>query len=154
MEQEFLTGKCPKCMQELRVPASLAEFSCMYCGARLAQSDLVTEAAETPAAPDADAYAAALEAEKPETLRGAYELLHNLDNYQRIVDTYDYGRRRLQETLGLDDDAIYELDGYMDFEKYGADCMENDHVIETGFGRLRRLDPPFPEQTQGQQMFR
>ena len=98
-------------------------------------------------------YAAALEAEKPETLRGAYELLHNLDNYQRIVDTYDYGQRRLQETLGMDDDAIYELDGYMDFEKYGADCMENDHVIETGFGRLRRLDPPFPEQTQGQQMF-
>ena len=97
-------------------------------------------------------YAAALEAEKPETLRGAYELLHNLDNYQRIVDTYDYGQRRLQETLGLDE-AIYELDGYMDFEKYGADCMENDHVIETGFGRLRRLDPPFPEQTQGQQMF-
>ena len=38
-------------------------------------------------------------------------------------------------------------------EKYGADCMENDHVIETGFGRLRRLDPPFPEQTPGQQMF-
>ena len=98
-------------------------------------------------------YAAALEAEKPETLRGAYELLHNLDNYQRIVDTYDYGQRRLQETLGLDDDAIYELDGYMDFEKYGADCMENDHVIETGFGRLRRLDPSFPEQTPGQQMF-
>ena len=98
-------------------------------------------------------YAAALETEKPETLRGAYELPHNLDNYQRIVDTYDYGQRRLQETLGLDDDAIYELDGYMDFEKYGADCMENDHVIETGFGRLRRLDPPFPELTQGQQMF-
>lgn len=98
-------------------------------------------------------YAAALEAEKPETLQGAYELLNNLDNYQRIVDTYDYGQRRLQETLGLDDDAIYELDGYMDFEKYGADCMENDHVIETGFGRLRRLDPPFPELTQGQQMF-
>lgn len=98
-------------------------------------------------------YAAALEAEKPETLQGAYELLNNLDNYQRIVDIYDYGQRRLQETLALDDDAIYELDGYMDFEKYGADCMENDHVIETGFGRLRRLDPPFPELTQGQQMF-
>ena len=98
-------------------------------------------------------YAAVLEAEKPETLREAYELLHNLDNYQRIVDTYDYGQWRLQEMLGLDDDAIYEIDGYMDFEKYGADCMENDRVIETGFGRLRRLDPPFSEQTQGQQMF-
>ena len=98
-------------------------------------------------------YAAVLDAEKPETLRRALELLQDLDNYQRIVDTYGYGQRRLQETLGLDDEAIYELDGYMDFEKYGADCMENDHVIETEFGRLQRLEPPFPEQMQGQQMF-
>ena len=98
-------------------------------------------------------YAAVLDAEKPDTLRGALELLQNLENSQRIVDTYGYGQQRLQETLGLDDEAICELDGYMDFEKYGADCMENDHVIETEFGRLRRLEPPFSEQTQGQQMF-
>ena len=100
-------------------------------------------------------YAAVLDAERPETLHRAVELLQNLDNYQRIVvDTYGYGQQRLQETLGLDDEAICELDGYMDFEKYGADCMENDHVMETEFGRLRRLDPPFPEeQTQGQRMF-
>ena len=98
-------------------------------------------------------YAAVLEAEQPETLHRALELLQDLDNYQRIVDTYGYGQQRLQETLELDDEAICELDGYMDFEKYGADCMENDHVIETEFGRLRRLEPPFPEQTQGQQMF-
>ena len=98
-------------------------------------------------------YAAVLETEKPETLRGAYELLRNLDNYQRIVDTYGYGQQRLQETLGLDDEAIYELDGYMDFEKYGQDCMENDCVTKTEFGLLRRLDPPFPEQRQEQQMF-
>ena len=43
--------------------------------------------------------------------------------------------------------------GYMDFEQYGQDRMENDGVTETEFGLLRRLDPPFPEQTQGQQMF-
>ena len=100
-------------------------------------------------------YAAVLDAERPETLHRAVELLQNLDNYQRIVvDTYGYGQQRLQEMLELDDEAIYELDGYMDFEKYGSHCMENDHVIETEFGRLRRLDPPFPEeQTQGQQMF-
>ncbi len=96
-------------------------------------------------------YAAVLDAEKPETLRGALELLQNLDNYQRIVDTYGYGQQRLQETLGLDDEAVRELEGYMDFEKYGTDCMENDHVVETEFGRLRRLESPFPEQTQGQQ---
>ena len=68
-------------------------------------------------------------------------------------DAYDYGQQRLQETLGLDDEAIYELDGYMDFEKYGQDCMENDCVTKTEFGLLRRLDPPFPEQRQEQQMF-
>ena len=98
-------------------------------------------------------YAAVLEAEKPETLHRACELLQNLDNYQRITeDAYGYGQQRLQETLGLDDEAIYELDGYMDFEKYGQDCMENDCVTETEFGLLRRLEPPFPVQRQGQRM--
>ena len=98
-------------------------------------------------------YAAVLEAERPDTLRGACELLRNLDNYQRITEgAYGYGQQRLQETLGLDDEAIYELDGYMDFEKYGQDCMENDCVTKTEFGLLRRLDPPFPEQRQGQRM--
>ena len=98
-------------------------------------------------------YAAVLEAERPDTLRGACELLRNLDNYQRIVEgAYGYGQQRLQETLGLDDEAIYEMEGYMDFEKYGQDCMENDCVTKTEFGLLRRLDPPFPEQTQGQRM--
>ena len=98
-------------------------------------------------------YAAVLEAERPDTLRGACELLRNLDNYQRITEgAYGYGQQRLQETLGLDDESVYELDGYMDFEKYGQDCMENDCVTKTEFSLLRRLDPPFPEQTQGQRM--
>ncbi len=87
-------------------------------------------------------YAAVLEAERPDTLRGACELLRNLDNYQRIVEGEQFGQQRLQETLGLDDEAIYELDGYMDFEKYGQDCMENDCVTKTEFGLLRRLTRP------------
>ena len=67
-------------------------------------------------------YAAVLEAEKPETLHRACDLLQDLDNYQRITEgAYGYGQQRLQETLGLDDEAIYELDGYMDFEQYGQD---------------------------------
>ena len=97
-------------------------------------------------------YAAVLDAEKPETLHRAMELLQNLDNYQRVVDTYGYGQRRLQETLGLDDEAVCELEGYMDFERYSSDCMEHDGIVETEFGRLRRLEPPFPEQTQEQRM--
>ena len=98
-------------------------------------------------------YVAVLDAERPDTLRGACELLRNLDNYQRIVEgAYGYGQQRLQETPGLDDEAIYELDGYMDFEQYGRDCMKNDGVTKTEFGLLRRSDPPFPEQRQGQRM--
>ena len=94
-------------------------------------------------------YAAVLEAEKPETLHRICDLLQDLDNYQRITEgAYGYGQQRLQETLGLDDEAIYELEGYMDFERYGADCIEHDGVVETEFGRLRRLDSPFPEQAQ------
>ena len=98
-------------------------------------------------------YAAILDAERPDTLRRARELLQEMDNYQRITEgAYGYGQQRLQETLGLDDEAIYELEGYMDFEKYGQDCMENDCVTKTEFGLLRRLEPPFPEQVQEQQM--
>ena len=93
-------------------------------------------------------YAAILDAERPDTLHRARELLRELDNYQRIVDTYGYGQQRLQERLGLDDESIAELEGYMDFERYGSDCMEHDGVVETEFGRLRRLEPPFPEQSQ------
>lgn len=98
-------------------------------------------------------YAAVLDAEQPDTLRRAYELLRNLDNYERIVEgTYEYGQQRLRELLELDYDEIAELDGYMDFEQYGQDCMDNDHVIQTEFGLLRRFEPPFPEQSQTQQM--
>ena len=97
-------------------------------------------------------YAAILDAERPDTLHRARELLQEMNNYQRIVDTYGYGQQRLQERLGLDDESIAELEDYMDFEHYGSDCMEHDGVVETEFGRLRRLEPPFPEQTQGQQM--
>ena len=99
-------------------------------------------------------YAAVLDAERPETLRRAVELLQNLDNYQRITEgAYGYGQQRLQERLGLDDESIAELEDYMDFERYGSDCMEHDGVVETEFGRLRRLEQPFSEQTQGWQMF-
>ena len=60
---------------------------------------------------------------------------------------YSYGQQRLQETLGLDDAAVEMLDGYMDFEKYGKECMEADGVVATEFGLLRRLEPPFAAHT-------
>ena len=97
-------------------------------------------------------YAAVLDAERPETLCEAHKFLQNLHNYQRITGVYDYGQQRLLDALDLNDDALMELDGFMDFERYGQLCMENDGVVTTEFGRLRRLEPPFAEQEQGQRM--
>ena len=34
-EQKFKTVVCPECGAELQIPQQLAEYSCMYCGARL-----------------------------------------------------------------------------------------------------------------------
>ena len=42
-EQEYLVGKCNRCGEELRVPARLKEFSCMFCGAKLTPKDLLEE---------------------------------------------------------------------------------------------------------------
>lgn len=43
---EFVNGFCPQCGEALNVPQGLAEFSCMYCGARLTQAQLRTAPAE------------------------------------------------------------------------------------------------------------
>ena len=44
-EQEYIHGFCPQCGEELKVPASLAQFSCMYCGARLTPEELFSSPA-------------------------------------------------------------------------------------------------------------
>ena len=38
---EYLTGPCPACGRQLQIPGELAEFSCLYCGARLKADDLL-----------------------------------------------------------------------------------------------------------------
>lgn len=43
-DKVYRVGKCPKCMEELRVPEELDAFSCMYCGARLSPEELILEA--------------------------------------------------------------------------------------------------------------
>lgn len=40
-QREMKQGRCPKCREALEVPASLTEFSCMYCGERLTQDMLL-----------------------------------------------------------------------------------------------------------------
>ena len=48
MDLEMITGKCPICGETLQIPAKLADFSCLYCGARLTQSDILPKADAEP----------------------------------------------------------------------------------------------------------
>ena len=42
MDGERIRGLCPKCGKELEIPGDLAEFSCLYCGARLKSEELTS----------------------------------------------------------------------------------------------------------------
>lgn len=97
-------------------------------------------------------YAAVLEVEQPETVEKAWELAWNLDDYERITeDASEYGKSVL-ERIGADEEIINTIDGYMDFERFGADAMVEDGVIQTEFGLIRRCSTPFPAEEQIQQM--
>lgn len=43
---EQLSGACPRCGEQLQVPAQLAEFSCMYCGERIRREDFACQNAQ------------------------------------------------------------------------------------------------------------
>lgn len=44
-QHEMLTGHCPKCGEDLQIPAHLQEFSCLYCGTRLTPDQIRTQQA-------------------------------------------------------------------------------------------------------------
>ena len=91
-------------------------------------------------------YASVLSVEKPETMQDALRLALDLDNYERISgNLYDYGVKLLQEQFDLNDECIYELEGYMDFTRYGQDQAERAGFVQTEFGRVRSLDQRFEQ---------
>lgn len=51
---EMREGYCPKCGNALSIPSHLADFSCLYCGARLTPNELMTQEAICTGASDED----------------------------------------------------------------------------------------------------
>lgn len=97
-------------------------------------------------------YLSVLSLEKPETFPDALRLASNLDDYERIVEgTYEYGQSFLRRH-GADEELIEALEGYMDFEKFGSDAMEEDGVRGTEFGLIRRCSQLLEDETQVMQM--
>lgn len=57
MDDEKVVGFCPNCGEKLEIPPDLTVFSCMYCGQRMEQGDLLPEKAEKVPQPVGDAAA-------------------------------------------------------------------------------------------------
>ena len=75
-QPDMMRGLCPKCKEQLEIPAKLQEFSCLYCGARLTAEDLLP--LDAPAQPQAAA---------PASDSAAYfhdHVLEAISNYQGI----------------------------------------------------------------------
>ena len=97
-------------------------------------------------------YTSVLSAEKPETMQDALHLAQNLDCYERISGSlHDYGIKLLQKQFDLDDECIYELEGYMDFARYGQESAKRAGFVQTEFGQVRRIGQSL-EQTYSDEM--
>ena len=97
-------------------------------------------------------YMSVLSVMEPQTLTDALRLAMELDDYEQVTENaYEYGEQVLRR-MGVDDEIIGAIDGYMDFEQFGEDSMVEDGVRRTEFGLIRRCSRPFPEEAQGQQM--
>ena len=97
-------------------------------------------------------FLAVLSVEQPGTISDALRLAIELDDYERITEgTYEYGQSVLRRH-GADDEIITAIEGYMDFDSFGADAMVEDGVRQTEFGLIRRCSVPFPEEIQAMQL--
>ena len=94
-------------------------------------------------------YFSALAVEKPFTFQDALKIALDLDDYERIPeDMSEYGRMVLRRT-GMDDEILDSIDGYMDFVLLGEHAMEEDGVVRTEFGLVRRCSSPFESPSRG-----
>ena len=105
MTQEIsLTGRCPKCGEALSVPAHLKQFSCMYCGARLSASELVTETDPEPVSAVSGEDAAAYYREHIlEVITEHTGLVRHLSKagYPVAIDNYAAATRTIFDQLNL-----------------------------------------------------
>lgn len=97
------------------------------------------------------AFGGVLEVEQPTTFVEAVYIAEEIDNYD-VVDCSEgeYGREVLRYA-GVGEEILELLDGFTNFDALGRSKMEQAGVRETSFGLVRRLDSPWPQQTeQGQ----
>ena len=89
-------------------------------------------------------FGAALEAEVPVTFTQAACIAEDIDDYELVdVTEGEYARNGLR-MAGAGDEIFDLLDGYTDYERLGQAMMEEDGVLATSYGQIKRLSTPFP----------
>ena len=98
-------------------------------------------------------FCAVLEVEQPDTLAEVLKIAMNRDDYELVPENAEeYGKQVLRR-IGVDDEIIDTIDGYMDFAQLGTDSLAEDGVRRTESGLVRRLSNPFPPEPEiGQAM--
>ena len=95
---------------------------------------------------DAFKLTAALAAERPATLDAAIELADNLSRYELMQCTREeYGKQALLKLTG-DQEVVDTVDGFIDWGKFGESMMQEDGIVQTEYGMIRRVSDPAPEQ--------
>ena len=99
-------------------------------------------------------FGAALEAEVPVTFTQAACIAEDIDDYELVdVTEGEYARNGLR-MAGAGDEIFDLLDGYTDYERLGQAMMEEDGVLATSYGQIKRLSTPFSQQPEmGQVMY-
>ena len=93
-----------------------------------------------------------LSAKKPSTLETALRLTEELDAYEFLhISEEDYGKLVLLDLCG-DEEVLDTLDGFIDWQGFGRCMMEQDGVISTQYGAIRKVEPEQPEQEAGMQL--
>ena len=88
--------------------------------------------------PSAFAALAALELEKPSTVEDALSILNRLDDYEIIQSTpEEYGRKVLLD-LTDDQEVVDTIDGFINWDEFGKFMMQEDGIVRTEFGAIRR----------------
>ncbi len=99
-------------------------------------------------------FGAAMETEEPTTFSDAVCIAEDIDNYELVdVTEGEYARDGLRRA-GAGDEIFDLLDGYTDYERMGRAMMDEDGVLPTSYGQVKRLSAPFPPQQDiGQTMY-
>ena len=87
-----------------------------------------------------------LTVKRPSTLEKAVQLAEELDAYEIVHGSEeDYGKAALLKLCG-DEEILEVLDGFIDWQDFGLYMMEQDGIISTQYGAIRKAEPQQTEQ--------